>query len=141
MLERAVSASYFQSNADKRRLKTKNLHLSYRRPSALIGGQIAFFSSLLERQFPLTPLYRLQARQPPSKRRLVLAGIANRSASPVHGKRSGWGWLYLEFFDSAAREIELTVGAFLAIASWKQFIRQRLSSNSNLLRSGPSIAL
>jgi hypothetical protein len=33
-------------NADKRRLKTKNLHLSaYRRPSALIGGQIAFFSS------------------------------------------------------------------------------------------------
>jgi hypothetical protein len=33
-----------QMDADK---KTKNLHLSYRRSSALIGGLIALFSSLL----------------------------------------------------------------------------------------------
>jgi hypothetical protein len=30
-------------NADKRRLKTKNLHLSYLRLSAFIRGYIAFF--------------------------------------------------------------------------------------------------
>jgi hypothetical protein len=34
-------------NTNKRRWKTKKLHLSYRRCSAFIGGQIAFFSILL----------------------------------------------------------------------------------------------
>jgi hypothetical protein len=33
-------------NADKRRLKTKNLLLSYPRLSAFIGGYIAFFITL-----------------------------------------------------------------------------------------------
>ena len=34
-------------NADKHRLKTNNLGLSYRRLSAFIGGYLAFFSILL----------------------------------------------------------------------------------------------
>jgi hypothetical protein len=35
-------------NADKRRLKTKKLHLSYPRLSAFICGYIAFFITLLK---------------------------------------------------------------------------------------------
>jgi hypothetical protein len=35
-------------NTNKRRWKTKKLHLSYRRCSAFIGGEIAFFSILLK---------------------------------------------------------------------------------------------
>jgi hypothetical protein len=34
-------------NADERRLKTVGLRLPYRRSSAFIGGQFAFFQSIL----------------------------------------------------------------------------------------------